>query len=195
MFLKVNKYLGVFLKVNQIESVFWKLIRLKKRYWKLTRLRVCFWKLNYFKLALFLFYAWQSKYFKAKTSCWATLDSRSGWSCQKVVRIRKSKNDRQHNGQKKKDKQLSTKHTHKTKDRATRTPIKTGGGLRYFASGTRNVNLATNPVISYEWGKNREVLTTSGTYPWSFVTQLFHSGQPSHGGDCNFSIWRLQLYH
>jgi hypothetical protein len=31
---------------------------------------------------------------------------------------------RQHNGQKKKDKQRSTKHTHKTKDRATRTPLK-----------------------------------------------------------------------
>ena len=26
------------------------------------------------------------------------------------------------------------------------------------------------------------MLTTSGTYPWSFVTQIFHSGQPSHGG-------------
>jgi hypothetical protein len=24
---------------------------------------------------------------------------------------------------------------------------------------------------------------TSGTYPWSFVTQIFHNGQPSHGGD------------
>jgi len=24
---------------------------------------------------------------------------------------------------------------------------------------------------------------TSGTYPWSFMTQIFHSGQPSHGGD------------
>jgi hypothetical protein len=24
---------------------------------------------------------------------------------------------------------------------------------------------------------------TSRTYPWSFVTQIFHSGQPSHGGD------------
>jgi len=23
----------------------------------------------------------------------------------------------------------------------------------------------------------------SGTYPWSFVTQIFHNGQPSHGGD------------
>jgi hypothetical protein len=49
-------------------------------------------------------------------------------------------------------------------------------------SDTRCVNLVTNPVISHERGKNREVLT-SGTYPWSFVTQIFHSGQQSHGGD------------
>ena len=35
-----------------------------------------------------------------------------------VIRIRKSKKNRQHNGQK--DKQRSTKHTHKTKDRVTR---------------------------------------------------------------------------
>jgi hypothetical protein len=25
--------------------------------------------------------------------------------------------------------------------------------------------------------------TTSGTYPWSFVTQIFHNGPPSHVGD------------
>ena len=28
---------------------------------------------------------------------------------------------------------------------------------------------------------------TSGTYPWSFVTQIFHNGQPRHGGDRKFS--------
>ena len=27
------------------------------------------------------------------------------------------------------------------------------------------------------------MFTTSETYPWSFVTQIFHSGQPSHGVD------------
>jgi hypothetical protein len=27
------------------------------------------------------------------------------------------------------------------------------------------------------------VFTTIGIYPWSFVTQIFHNGQPSHGGD------------
>jgi hypothetical protein len=38
-------------------------------------------------------------------------------------------------------------------------------------------------VISHERGKNQNVFTTSGTYPWSFATQIFHNGQPSHGGD------------
>ena len=56
-----------------------------------------------------------------------------------------------------KDKQRSTKHTHKTKDRVTRTPLKTGGELRCSGrigsscstSDTRCVNLVTNPVISH----------------------------------------------
>jgi hypothetical protein len=90
-----------------------------------------------------------------------------------------------------KDKQQSTKHTHKTKARVTRTPLKTGGELgcsgrvssSCSTSGTHRVNLVTNPVISQEWGKGRKVFTTSGTYPWSFVTQIFHSGQLSHGSD------------
>ena len=58
-------------------------------------------------------------------------------------------------------------------------------------SDTRRVNLATNPVISHERGKDREVFTTSGTYPWSFVTQIFHNGQPSHGGDHKTSLTHL----
>ena len=56
----------------------------------------------------------------------------------------------------------------------------------FSTSGTCRVNLVINPVISREWGKDREVFTTSGTYPWSFVTQIFHNGQPSHGGDRKF---------
>ena len=43
-----------------------------------------------------------------------------------VIRFRKSK-DGQHDDQRNKDKQRSIKHTHKTKDRVTRTPLKTGG--------------------------------------------------------------------
>jgi hypothetical protein len=42
---------------------------------------------------------------------------------------------------------------------------------------------ACGPVISHEWGKDREVLTTSGRYPWSFVTRIFDNGQLSHSGD------------
>ena len=47
----------------------------------------------------------------------------------RVIRISILKKDGQHNGQKKlqKEKQWSTKHTQKTKDRATWTPLKTGG--------------------------------------------------------------------
>jgi hypothetical protein len=71
-----------------------------------------------------------------------------------------------------KDKQRSIKHTYKTKDRVTRTPLKPGSELRCSGrvssscstSGTSHVNLLTNPVISHEWGKDREVFTTSGTY-------------------------------
>ena len=48
---------------------------------------------------------------------------------------------------------------------------------------TRRVNQVTKFMISHEWGKDRKVLTTSGTYPWSSVTQIFHNSQPSHGGD------------
>jgi len=31
--------------------------------------------------------------------------------------------------------------------------------------------------------EEREVFTTCGTYPWSFVTHILHSGHPSHGDD------------
>ena len=54
-----------------------------------------------------------------------------------------------------KDKQRSTKHTHKIKDRVTRTPLKTGCELRCTrrvssscsTSGTRGVNLVSNSLL------------------------------------------------
>ena len=78
-----------------------------------------------------------------------------------VIRIRKSKKNRQHNDQKKKDKkdkQRSAKHTHETKNRVTRTPLKTGSefmcsgriSCSCSTSGPRRVNLVTNPVASPE---------------------------------------------
>ena len=77
-----------------------------------------------------------------------------------------------------KDIQRSTKHTYKAKNRVTRTPLKIGNEFSCFGrvssscstSDTCRFNLVTNPVISHERGKAREVLRTSGTYPWPFVT-------------------------
>ena len=51
-------------------------------------------------------------------------------------------------------------------------------------------------MISHEQGKDREVFTTSGTHPWSFVTQIFHNGQPSRGGDRKTFVILLRTdYH
>ena len=47
----------------------------------------------------------------------------------RVIRSRKSK-DRQYNGQKKKDNNYLQSTTHKTKEQASRSPLKTGGELR-----------------------------------------------------------------
>jgi hypothetical protein len=65
-----------------------------------------------------------------------------------------------------KDKQLSTKHIYKTKDRVTRNPLKTGGELRCSGrvssscstSDTRRVNLVPNPVICMNEESNRKCL-------------------------------------
>ena len=57
------------------------------------------------------------------------------------------------------------------------------GGRPCSTSDSRRVNLVTNPVINRERGKYREVITTSGAYPWSFVTPIFHNGQPSRRAD------------
>jgi len=46
------------------------------------------------------------------------------------IRIRNSKKNRQHKEKGQKDTQRSTTHTHKTKDRVTRTPLKTRDELR-----------------------------------------------------------------
>ena len=56
-----------------------------------------------------------------------------------------------------KNKQRSTKHTYKTKDRVIRTLLKSGGelscsgrvGSSYSIRDTRRVNLVTNPVYSF----------------------------------------------
>jgi len=53
--------------------------------------------------------------------------------------------------------------TQKTKDRATRTPhdLRCSGRVGSSCS-TCGITLLTNPMISYEWRKNRIVITTNG---------------------------------
>jgi hypothetical protein len=84
----------------------------------------------------------------------------------------------------------STKHTHKTKDRVTRIPLKTGGELRCSGrvsnscstSGTRRVNLVTNPMISHEWGK---------VFFWPLYCVLLRYTDT----DCPFDIFKLFFVH
>jgi hypothetical protein len=53
----------------------------------------------------------------------------------------------------------------------------------YSSCSTSDTCRVTNSVISHERGKERIVITKKRTYPWSFVTQIFRKGKPSHGGD------------
>ena len=86
-----------------------------------------------------------------------------------VIRIRISKKNRQHNGQRKKYKRTNNdlQNIHiKLKDRVTRTPLKAGSELRCSGrvgsscstSDNPRVNLVTNLVISDEWGKTGKCL-------------------------------------
>ena len=65
---------------------------------------------------------YMKKTISLNTNSCCILIVRRVWIYQRVILIRKSKKNRQHNGQtkkKQKDKQWSTKDTHKTKDRVT----------------------------------------------------------------------------
>ena len=84
-----------------------------------------------------------------------------------------------------KDKQRSTTHTHKTKDRVTRTLLKTGGELRCServnssgsTSDTRRVNLVSNPMISHGFkprsGQTKNYET--GMFCFSFMHTAFRN--------------------
>jgi hypothetical protein len=82
-----------------------------------------------------------------------------------VIRIPKSKN-RQHNGQKKQYKKTNSDLQNIHIKLKIEYELKCSGRVSssWSTSGTRRVNLVTNPVISHEWGKDREVFTRSGTY-------------------------------
>ena len=93
-----------------------------------------------------------------------------------------------------KDKQRSTKHTHKTKDRVTRTSLKTGCEIRCSRRVISSCSTSDCRQLHNRWchecGKDRKVFMESGTYTWSFVTKIFHKGQPSH---CDISTGSISV--
>jgi len=48
-------------------------------------------------------------------------------------------------------------------------------------SGTGRISIVYNTIVGYELVK--DMITTEGIYPWSFVTQIFRNGSASHSGD------------
>jgi hypothetical protein len=78
-----------------------------------------------------------------------------------------------------KDKQRSTKHTYKTKDRVTRTPLKTGGELRCSGRVSSSCSTSENPITF-------------------FLEYRFHQDHDMHNGlfspisFLNISDYRLQ---
>ena len=106
-----------------------------------------------------------------------------------VIRIRISK-DRQYNGQK--NKKLSTKHTHKTKDRVARTLLKTGGELRcfgqlssfYSTSGTRRDIFFSKltATVGHLWNYSvRGGFMHTYKYKYEYLTQLLALFQSNPG--------------
>ena len=97
-----------------------------------------------------------------------------------IFRSRKSRKDRQYNGQRKKDKRTENDLQSTIQKTIDQTPLKPGGeplcSWRVKSScstcGTCRVTLVTYPVICHEWGKDWIVITTNGTYTWPFVTQI-----------------------
>ena len=107
--------------------------------------------------------------------------SRNVYEKLRVIRSRRSK-DRQHIGQKKKDKQWSTKTTQKTKEQITWTPLQTGMNS---SSGTRRVTLVINTVKSHGWGKDRITMIAKHWHILDMCDYLnLHMGRKSPRGIC-----------
>ena len=78
-------------------------------------------------------------------SLYGKLKLRRVWRYQRANQKNEQYND--HKKKEQKDKQWSTKYTHKTKDRVTQTPLQAGGELR--CSGR-----VSSPGGSYDWSRS-----------------------------------------
>jgi hypothetical protein len=87
-----------------------------------------FMRIHFLKSTWFLYVLWKYqgmfKVLQWNARVWKTPTLKTQWPKEKLQ----------------KDKQRSTKHTYKTKDRVTRTALKPGGALRCSGTNTNNVN-------------------------------------------------------
>jgi len=67
-----------------------------------------------------------------------------------VIRIRKSKKDRQHNGHNKMGKRTNN-HLQKTKDRTTRTPLQIGGEQRCSGKVSSSCSTSDTRRVTVKW--------------------------------------------
>ena len=123
-----------------------------------------------------------------------------------VLRTRISKKNRTQWPKEKvqKDKQRSAKHTHKTKDRITRTPLKIGGELRCSerassscsTSGTRCVNLGMRkgPGSVYDkWNISVIICDTDiGKY---YLSAIILSRRPLNLINTILQLWILMIWN
>jgi hypothetical protein len=111
----------------------------------------------------------------------------------------------QHNGEKKKvqkEKTIIDKTYIWSKRSSNMSPTKDRGELRcsrrvcrsWSISGTRRVNIVTNPIISREWVKDRAVLTISGTYRCSLWHRYYITVNQVMVVTIAFSVWWLHFY-
>jgi hypothetical protein len=63
----------------------------------------------------------------------------------------------------------------------------------WSTSGTRRVNIVTNPIISREWVNDREVLTISGKYRWSLWTRHYDKRDDFNFPIVNFPFIRSNI--
>jgi hypothetical protein len=94
-----------------------------------------------------------------------------------VIKFRISKTNRQHNDQKKKiqkEKQRSTKHTHTTKDRVKRTPLKTGGELRWSRMVKYNNHLYLSYIYFQHEGFVCHMLISFSNMKWTKTSGLMN---------------------
>ena len=107
---------------------------------------------------------------------------------------RGNQKDRQYNDRKKNDKKRSNDLQSTTQKAGDELRCSRRLSSSCSSRRTRRVTPVANPMISHEKGTDGIVITTNGTYPWSFVTQLFRNGKSCHGDWLQLNLYRKHWF-